>query len=90
MIRVDYNGLVADIREEDLEAGLNSLKQESAAGRKQIMSSVEAALKDISKQLKAGKPLTPKQQQDTANDIGIWFANEVLEGRAEQYKKAVQ
>ena len=36
------------------------------------------------------KKLTPQQLQDVANDIGLWFAGEVLAGRAEQYKAAVQ
>ena len=84
MIRVDYQGLVADIREEDLKDGLAILGRETPAGRKQIMDSVEAALQGILKRVQRGKSLSPKQLQDTANDIGLWFANEVLEGRAEQ------
>lgn len=90
MIRVDYNGLIADIREEDLEAGLQALRNETPEGREKIMASVEAALTGIMEKLKNGQPITQTEQQNTANDIGIWFANEVLEGRAGQYKKAVQ
>ncbi|MDE3016764.1 MAG: hypothetical protein KGI29_07615 [Pseudomonadota bacterium] len=34
--------------------------------------------------------LSEQQRKDIANDIGIWFAGEVLADRAEQYKAVVQ
>lgn len=91
MPRVSYNGLIADVREEDLEAGIASLRQCSRQERKQILKSVEKALDQTLRFTAGGKAtLSEQQRQDIANDIGIWFAGEVLAGRAEQYKRAVQ
>lgn len=91
MPRVDYNGLIADVREEDLEAGIADLAGCSRNERKQILKSVEKALDRVLKLSAAEREkLSSKQLQDVANDIGIWFAGETLAGRAEQYKAAVQ
>jgi hypothetical protein len=91
MPRVSYNGLIADVLEEDLEAGIASLRQCSRQERKQILRSVEKALDKALLVTTGGKAeLSAQQRQDIANDIGIWFAGEVLAGRAEQYKTAVQ
>jgi len=91
MPRVDYNGLIADVREEDLEAGIDSLRQYSRQERKQILRSVEKELDKALKLTASGKTdLSEQQRRDIANDIGIWFAGEVLAGRVEQYKTLVQ
>ena len=91
MPRVSYNGLIADVREEDLEDGIAHLRQCSRQERKQILKSVEKALDQALKLTASGKAeLSEQQRRDIANDIGIWFAGEVLAGRAEQYKVAVQ
>lgn len=91
MPRVSYNGLIADVREEDLEAGIASLRECSRQERKQILKSVEKTLDQALKFTASGNAeLSEQQRRDIANDIGIWFAGEVLAGRAEQYKMAVQ
>ena len=91
MPRVSYNGLIADVREEDLEAGIADLAGCSRQERKQILRSVEKALDKALRLTADGKAvLSEQQRKDIANDIGIWFAGEVLAGRAEQYKVAVQ
>lgn len=87
MPRVSYNGLIADVRDEDLEEGIAYLRQCSRSERKQILKSVEKALNQA---LKLKGELSEQQRQDTANDIGIWLAGEILAGRAEHYKMAVQ
>lgn len=91
MPRVSYKGLIADVREEDLEAGITSLRQCSRQERRQILKSVEKTLDQALRLTASGKAeLSEQQRRDIANDIGIWFAGEVLAGRAEQYKVAVQ
>ncbi len=91
MPRVSYNGLIADVRDEDLEAGIADLAICSRNERKQILKSVEKALDRVLKMTPAQREkLSPQQLQDVANDIGIWFAGETLAGRADQYKAMVQ
>lgn len=91
MPRVSYNGLIADVREEDLEAGIASLRNCLRQERKQILKSVEKALDQALRITASGKAeLSEQQRRDIANDIGIWFAGEVLAGRAEQYKQTMQ
>jgi hypothetical protein len=91
MPRVSYNGLIADVRDEDLEAGIASLRQCSRQERKQILKSVEKELDKALRFTADGKAeLSAQQRQDIANDIGLWFAGEILAGQAEQYKAVVQ
>lgn len=90
MIRVDYNGLVADVREEHLAQALDELRGMNRAEGKAFMASVKRALDASLKIVTAGKPLSEEQMQDTANDICLWFAHETLAGRAERYRAAVQ
>lgn len=90
MIRVSYNGLIADIRDADLKDAIASLSSEPENIRKQILQSVLAALVRILVKLEKNQKISVKEMQDTANDICLWFANETIEGRAEQYKQQVQ
>jgi hypothetical protein len=91
MPRVSYNGLIADVRDEDLEAGIADLAACSRNERKQILKSVEKALDRVLKMTPAQREkLSTQQLQNVANDIGIWFAGETLAGRAEQYKAMLQ
>ena len=90
MPRVSYNGLIADVREEDLQDALASLTQCSRKERRQILASVRKALDGALRAVEAGEELSAQQMQDAANDIGLWFAGEVLAGRAEQYRVEMQ
>jgi len=91
MPRVSYNGLIADVREEDLAAGIAELSGCSRQERKHILKSVEKALDHALKLSTGGRSAFSEQQlRDIANDIGLWFAGEVIAGRAERYKVAVQ
>jgi hypothetical protein len=88
--RVSYNGLVTDVRDEDLQAGIALLTQCSRQERKRILRSVKKSLERICHLTEEKRnSLTKQQLQDAANDIGIWLAGEMLEGRAEQYKQLV-
>ena len=90
MPKVNYNGFVADVREESLKEGIACLSQCTRAERKQILGSVKKALDKALRFAAAGdKEFSERQLQDIANDIGIWFAGEVLAGRAEEYKSSV-
>jgi len=90
MIRVNYNSLIVDIHDEDFKEGIAFLSSESASSRMQILKSVDNALRKVLIMVEKGKTLSPQILQHTANDICIWFANETLEGRAEEYKAMVQ
>lgn len=89
MHRVDYNGLVADVLEEHLQEGIRSLSECSRAERRQILHSVEKALDAAQTRLKAGQPLSEQDRQNIADDIGLWFADQVMRGKADDYKVAV-
>ncbi|MBN8531343.1 MAG: hypothetical protein J0L97_05720 [Alphaproteobacteria bacterium] len=90
MPRVSYNGLVADVREEDLEAAIAHLSTCPRAERKAILASVKKALGRAVRLMETGSPFPEALLRDTANDIGLWFAGEVLAGRAEQYRVNMQ
>lgn len=86
MIRVNYNGLIVDIKDEHLKEGIEIISAKSPTERHELMDSVEACLAEVLELLEAGKPITEKMKRNTADDVGLWFSNEVVEGRAEQYR----
>jgi|GEM_PF-2244600 len=91
MPRVSYNGLIADVLDEHLEEGIAILSQESRNGRRQILASVERALDKALRRSHLGREAFSEQElRDIANDICLWFAGEVIAGRAERYKVEVQ
>lgn len=66
MPRVSYNGLIADVRDEDLEAGITDLAACSRNERKQILKSVEKALDRVLK-------MTPTAAMVDADDVGNFY-----------------
>ena len=66
MPRVSYNGLIADVRDEDLEAGIADLAACSRNERKQILKSVEKALDRVLK-------MTPTSAMVDADDVGNFY-----------------
>jgi hypothetical protein len=90
VIKVSYNGLIADVREEDLNEGIAILSQSSRAERKHILASVRKALDKALRLAARQHDFTDQERQDLANDIGLWFAGETLAGRAEQYRAPLQ
>ena len=83
MIRAEYKGLVADIRNEDLRDALIFLHNESDKGRAAIMQGVLHALNEVIFYANSNKKIAPKTLHNAANDICIWYANEIIEGRIE-------
>lgn len=74
-----------------MPAGVAELSGCSRAERKYILKSVEKALDNALKLSISGRSaFTEQQLRDIANDIGLWFAGEVIAGRAERYKVVVQ
>jgi len=81
--RVAYQGLTADIRPQDLKDALKLLSEMTPEEKNALMVSVTLSLEEAIENMHS---LTPEDMRDAANDIGIWFANEVIEGRSEKYK----
>jgi len=91
MPRVSYNGLIADVLESHLEEAVAHFVICTRNERKAVLKSVVKSLDRVVRMTQTEKSaLTPKQLQNIADDIGLWFAGEVVAGRAEQYKVAVQ
>lgn len=78
---VDFS-LVADVRKCDLDRLLAKIPNETPEYARGIKRSVIRALERAVRNTRAGYKMTKKEAQDVANDIGIWFAYEVFEGRA--------
>ena len=91
MPRVVYNGLIADILELHLSEAVAHFSNCPRNERKAVLKSVVKSLDRAVVMTEAQRAmLTPEQLQDIANDIGLWFAGEVVAGRSELYKVAVQ
>lgn len=91
MPRVSYNGLIADVVDTHLEEAIAHFSQCPRNERKAVLKSVVKALDRVVRMPEAQRAqMTPQQLQDIANDIGLWFAGEVVAGRVEQYKMAIQ
>jgi hypothetical protein len=73
-------GMVADVREEHLLGALARLNEMSRAERRRVMKSVNCALENTHR-LQVTGYASEKDLQDAASDVGIWFANEIREGR---------
>lgn len=91
MPRVSYNGLIADVLDAHLEEAVAHFSICPRNERKAVLKSVVKSLDRVVRMTEAQKAaLTPEQLQNIADDIGLWFAGEVVAGRAEQYRAAVQ
>ena len=91
MPRVSYNGLIVDVLDSHLEEAVTHFSTCPRNERKAVLKSVVKSLDHVVRMSAAQKAaLTPEQMQNIADDVGLWFAGEVVAGRAEQYKVAVQ
>ena len=91
MPRVSYSGLVVDVLDTHLEEAVAHFSGCPRNERKAVLKSVVKALDRMVRMTEAQKAaLTPEQMQNIADDVGLWFAGEVVAGRAEQYKVEIQ
>ena len=81
-VRVEYfigrTAVMVDLVEEHFEAVYEQMKNESTSERTCILRSVREAIRIA---CKARNP-TDEQKQNLCDDVAIWFAGEVLAGRA--------
>ncbi len=75
---ISYGGLDVMVPVRDVREAINALK---AGDRIRIMNSVLAALRRTFPKVKRGTA-SQKAAMNCAQDIAIWFANEIIEGRA--------
>jgi len=75
-------GMVVDVREEDMQSCLEWLTNASRAERRRVLQSVNRALANAARLVKSGYA-SERDLKDACNDVGIWFANEVGEGRVD-------
>lgn len=86
-MRVHYRSecgvtLVADVLQRHLEEALASHEHETHEILRQVYRRIVRALESAALLTKQGYVMTAKEQQDTADDIGLWFSYEVRAGRA--------
>lgn len=84
-VRVRYKGLIVDIQAADLREAIASVENEPKNSRKRALLSVVRALDSVVAAIRAGQPLSSKQRAETANDVALWYANEILQGRGEAH-----
>lgn len=78
---ISYGGLECLAPVIDIKNNVKYLESCSVEKRKGIMSSVQNYLNENFDSVKA-KKASQEVAMNCAQDVGIWFANEVLEGRA--------
>lgn len=91
MPRVSYNGLIVDVLDSHLEEAVAHFSSCPRNERKAVLKSVVKTLDRVVRMTAAQRAaLTSEQMQNVADDVGLWFAGEVVAGRAERYKVEVQ
>lgn len=73
---------VVDVRKCDLDRLLAKFPNEPARMKRLIMKSVKRSLDEAGRLALGGYVMTEEEMLDCCNDVGIWFAYEVYEGRA--------
>lgn len=77
----DNGALIAHVVEADLHEVLDLIRTTPQAENDRILRSVSRAL-DAAIRTMLLRELTEKERQNAADDVAIWFANEVANGRA--------
>lgn len=78
-----YGGLTLAAPKSDVEEAVGLMRLLTGPARKQHMNSINATLARNFPKVKAGKA-SQKLAMQTAQDLVLWFANEVIEGRASE------
>lgn len=84
-----YHGLRAKVHSKDIADALNALSAMNRNRKRSVLKSVEKSLTSWVKKANTKKALSEEEKRNCANDIAIWFANEMIEGRAESYKQDI-
>lgn len=87
MMRFCYEGLVADCDAKKFEEAGAELAAMSRTERKRFMKSVKRCL---DRPMEPGSAMSKAELSDCCCDISLFFANEAVEGRLENYKAVVQ
>jgi hypothetical protein len=75
---IEYGGMMTLVPVRDIQHAMTVLQ---ANDRRKVMASVNATLALTFPKVRSGAA-SQKMAMNCAQDIAIWFANEVLEGRA--------
>ena len=75
---IDYEGMIIMAPLRDIQEAIVALNE---GDRQQMMRSVNAAIRRTFPKVKRGTA-SQKAAMECGQDIAIWFANEVIEGRA--------
>ena len=75
---IDYDGMIIMAPVRDIRHAIDALTD---GDRQQIMQSVNSAIRRTFPKVKRGTA-SQKSAMQCGQDIAIWFANEIIEGRA--------
>jgi hypothetical protein len=87
MMRFCYEGMITDCDRQKFEDAVAELVVMSKKERKRFMISVKRCLDRF---MELGEKMTEQERADCCCDISLYFANEAVEGRLENYMAAVQ
>lgn len=73
---------VVDVLKKHFDAEMKKIATETPVHRARMKRSVNEALERAAKLARQGYVMTEEEQQNACDDVGIWFAYEVYEGRA--------
>ena len=83
-VQVEYKGLIATIIiNEAFQEVLDHMRTPEG---KDKMLSVMAAIEKTGEKVRAGEEITEKERQNLADDLGIYYAYELSEGRGQGAK----
>lgn len=91
MPRVSYKGLVVDVLDQHLDDMIKKIRADSRSKRRHLAASVKRELEKAVLRLQAGQTnFSQQERENIADDVGLWFALEVIAGRHEQYGVKLQ
>ena len=84
---ITYKGITAHIAEDVVETTVAAFRMMSNAERLRAVRSIRRSLESSLKRLKRGKLV---HKQALANDLGLWYAHEVFQGRGKRWEVVEQ
>lgn len=83
--RIIYEGCIVDVAAIAIKEGLDRLTALDRATRRRIMKRTQNNLDSFLSKIQRKLPVTDQEKQDFCDDVGIWFAEQVRNGKHEQY-----